>query len=44
MKFKLADKSGAGGLIVFNEGQPGRTVPLWFDVTGALDGRHLRHR
>ena len=34
MKFKLADKSGAGGLIVFNEGQPGRTVPLWFDVTG----------
>jgi Peptidase family M28/PA domain len=34
MKFKLADKSGAGGLILFNEGQPGRTVPLWFDVTG----------
>jgi Zn-dependent M28 family amino/carboxypeptidase len=34
MKFKLADRSGAGGMILFNEGQPGRTVPLWFDVTG----------
>ena len=33
-KFKLANRSGAGGLILFNEGQPGRTVPLWFDVTG----------
>jgi hypothetical protein len=33
-KFKLADRSGAGGMILFNEGQPGRTVPLWFDVTG----------
>ncbi len=34
MKFKLANRSGAGGMILFNEGQPGRTVPLWFDVTG----------
>ena len=33
-KFKLADRSGADGLVLFNEGQPGRTVPLWFDVTG----------
>jgi Peptidase family M28/PA domain len=33
-KFKLADRSGAGGMILFNEGQPGRTIPLWFDVTG----------
>ena len=33
-KFRLADRSGAGGMILFNEGQPGRTVPLWFDVTG----------
>ena len=21
-------------MVLFNEGQPGRTVPLWFDVTG----------
>ena len=34
MKFKLANRSGAGGIVLFNEGQPGRTVPLWFDVTG----------
>ena len=34
MKFRLAERSGAGGMILFNEGQPGRTVPLWFDVTG----------
>ena len=34
LKFKLANRSGAGGMILFNEGQPGRTVPLWFDVTG----------
>ena len=34
MKFKLANRSGAGGMILFNEGQAGRTVPLWFDVTG----------
>jgi hypothetical protein len=33
-KFKLVNRSGAGGMILFNEGQPGRTVPLWFDVTG----------
>jgi hypothetical protein len=33
-KFKLANRSGAGGMVLFNEGQPGRTVPLWFDVTG----------
>ena len=33
-KFKLADRSGAGGMVLFNEGQPERTVPLWFDVTG----------
>ena len=33
-KFRNADASGAGGLVLFNEGQAGRTVPLWFDVTG----------
>jgi hypothetical protein len=33
-KFTLAEQSGAGGALLFNEGQPGRTVPLWFDVTG----------
>ena len=33
-KFQLAEESGAGGVILFNEGQPGREVPLWFDVTG----------
>jgi hypothetical protein len=33
-KFKNADSSGAGAMVLFNEGQPGRTVPLWFDVTG----------
>jgi hypothetical protein len=33
-KFRNADNSGAGGMILFNEGQPDRTVPLWFDVTG----------
>jgi hypothetical protein len=27
-KFKLANRSRAGGMILFNEGQPGRTVPL----------------
>ena len=33
-KFRNTDASGAGGMILFNEGQVGRTVPLWFDVTG----------
>jgi Peptidase family M28/PA domain len=33
-KFQLAEESGAGGVVFFNEGQPGREVPLWFDVTG----------
>ncbi len=33
-KFELAEASGAGGVILFNEGNPGRTVPLWFNVTG----------
>ena len=34
-KFRNTDASGAGGMILFNEGQPpDRTVPLWFDVTG----------
>ena len=33
-KFAIAETSGAGGALLFNEGQPGRTVPLWFDVTG----------
>jgi Peptidase family M28/PA domain len=36
-KFALAEASGAGGVIFFNEGNPGdptRQVPLWFDVTG----------
>ena len=36
-KFQLAEESGAGGVVLFNEGTPGdptRQVPLWFDVTG----------
>jgi hypothetical protein len=36
-KFQLAEESGAGGVVFFNEGTPGmpdRQVPLWFDVTG----------
>jgi hypothetical protein len=33
-KFTVAEASGAGGALLFNEGQPGRTVPLWFNVTG----------
>jgi Peptidase family M28/PA domain len=33
-KFTVAEASGAGGALLFNEGQPGRTVPLWFDITG----------
>ena len=34
VKFQLAEESGAGGVVFFNEGQPGREVALWFDVTG----------
>ena len=36
-KFALAEASGAGGVILFNEGNQGdptRQVPLWFNVTG----------
>lgn len=33
-KFALADQSGAGAMVLINEGQPGRTVPLWFDFDG----------
>jgi hypothetical protein len=33
-KLTLADASPAGAMILINEGQPGRTVPLWFDMTG----------
>src|SRR5690606_21207416 len=29
-KFLLADASPAGAMVFINEGQPGRTVPLWF--------------
>ena len=33
-KFALADSSGAGGMVFINEGQPGRTEPLWFNFDG----------
>jgi hypothetical protein len=33
-KFRLADASGAGAMVFINEGQPGRTVPLWFNFDG----------
>jgi Zn-dependent M28 family amino/carboxypeptidase len=33
-KFTLADASGAGAMVFINEGQPGRTAPLWFDFDG----------
>jgi hypothetical protein len=33
-KFTLADASPAGAMVFINEGQPGRTVPLWFNMDG----------
>ena len=33
-KFALADASGAGAMVFINEGQPGRTEPLWFNFDG----------
>jgi hypothetical protein len=33
-KFLLADASGAGAMVFINEGQPGRTEPLWFNFDG----------
>jgi hypothetical protein len=33
-KFTLADASGAGGMVFINEGQEGRTEPLWFNFDG----------
>jgi hypothetical protein len=33
-KFFLANASGAGAMVFINEGQPGRTVPLWFNFDG----------
>ena len=33
-KFTLADASPAGAMVFINEGQPGRTVPLWFNFDG----------
>ena len=36
-KFLLADQVGAGAMLISNEGNPGvpgRTLPIWFDVTG----------
>jgi hypothetical protein len=36
-KFQLADQVGAGAMLLSNEGNPGvpgRTLPLWFNVTG----------
>jgi hypothetical protein len=33
-KFTLADASPAAAMVFINEGQPDRTVPLWFDMTG----------
>jgi hypothetical protein len=34
-KFAFAEASGAGGVVLFNEGNPGRTEPIdaWFDVS-----------
>ena len=33
-KFTLADASGAGAMVFINEGQEGRTEPLWFNFDG----------
>jgi hypothetical protein len=33
-KFLRADASGAAGMVFINEGQPGRTEPLWFSFDG----------
>ena len=33
-KFLLADASPAGAMVFINEGQPGRTEPLWFNFDG----------
>ena len=33
-KFALADASPAGAMVFINEGQPGRTEPLWFNFDG----------
>jgi hypothetical protein len=33
-KFTLADASPAGAMVFINEGQPGRTDPLWFNFDG----------
>ena len=33
-KFALADASPAGAMVFINEGQPGRTQPLWFNFDG----------
>ena len=33
-KFALADASRAGAMVFINEGQPGRTEPLWFNFDG----------
>jgi hypothetical protein len=33
-KFGLADASPAGAMVFINEGQPGRTDPLWFNFDG----------
>jgi len=33
-KFALADASDAGGMVFINEGQAGRTEPLWFNFDG----------
>jgi hypothetical protein len=33
-KFALADASPAGAMVFINEGQPGRTDPLWFNFDG----------
>ena len=35
-KFLTAEQSGAGGAVLFNEGNPGRTAPYeqWFNITG----------
>jgi Zn-dependent M28 family amino/carboxypeptidase len=33
-KFTLADASPAGAMVFINEGQPGRTTPLWFNFDG----------
>ena len=42
-KFVRADASGAAAMVFINEGQPGRTEPLWFNFAGQR-GAQRGHR